>query len=119
MHEYGLIESLLDRVGVEAKARRATKINRVWLKVGTLAGVDPELLAFAFETCKKDDHRTGCAEAALEITTVEATWRCSACGQAIASGEVLTCGACQNPAELVCGDEIVLERIELQVDESA
>jgi hydrogenase nickel incorporation protein HypA/HybF len=46
---------------------------------------------------------------------VKASWRCSGCGRSIPSGEVLRCPDCELPARLAEGQEILLDRIELEV----
>ncbi len=113
MHEYSLIDALVRRVEAEASARRALAVHRVVVRVGELAGVDPELFRTAYETFRPG---TACERAALEVRTVPAAWRCPACARDIARGEVLTCPACGAPAELADGsDAILLETIEMEV----
>ena len=108
MHEYSLIQALVDRVEHETRGRG--KVHRVRLKLGELSGVDPQLLATAYETFKP---ATVCADAALELTEVSAQWSCRICGRAIARGERLQC--CGSPARLMQGDDLVLDQIELEV----
>jgi Zn finger protein HypA/HybF involved in hydrogenase expression len=45
---------------------------------------------------------------------VAARWACIACDRDVAKGAVLRCEACGRPARLVHGDEIILERIEME-----
>ena len=80
--------------------------------LGELSGVDPDLLATAYEVFRE---RSLCERAEMEIRTVPALWACSACGLPIAPGQVLRCPVCQSPARLASGDEIVLEQIEMEV----
>jgi hydrogenase nickel incorporation protein HypA/HybF len=112
MHEYSIVQALVDSVEREARARNATAVHRLSVRIGALAGVEAGLLASAYEIC-----RTGtlCAGAELAIEAVPACWTCPDCGQEIAAGEVLRCPACQSPARLVSGDEIILDRIEMEV----
>lgn len=113
MHEYSLIQSLVARVEVEARARSAVAVHRVVVKVGELSGVDPELFRTAFETFRAG---TGCERAELEMLRVEAAWRCPACRRQIEKGAVLACPGCGAPAALDEGsDAIVLETIEMEV----
>ncbi len=113
MHEYSLIDSLLRRVEAEASARGALAIHRVVVRVGELAGVDPELFRTAYETFRAG---TPCERAALEVRSVPAAWRCPACRRDIGRGEVLSCPACGAAAELADGgDAILLETIEMEV----
>ena len=86
MHEYSLIMSLLSRVEDEARTRGALRVHALALRVGDLAGVDPELLAGAWEIAREG---TPCAGAELRVTRVPASWSCPRCRKAFAPGEVL------------------------------
>jgi hydrogenase nickel incorporation protein HypA/HybF len=112
MHEYSIVQALLDRVDAEARAHDADSVSRVRLAIGRLAGVESELLRSAFELARAG---TRCAEAELEVREVEPRWSCRACGGEVAAGGVLRCPACGAPARLAAGDEIVLESLELEV----
>lgn len=114
MHEYSIIQALLQRVDAEARERHATSIARLRVALGELSGVDPELLKSAYEVFRD---RTLCHGADLEIRTVPALWVCPACGRNLPRGDVLRCPSCQAPARLAAGDEIVLEQIEMEVQD--
>ena len=112
MHEYSIGQALMDRIDVEAGARGATAVHRVCLKIGEQSGVEPDLLASAFDILKD---RTICQDAVLDIERVPARWICSVCGRDIAAGGPLQCWGCGAVARLAGGDEIVLARLELEV----
>ena len=113
MHEYSIVGALVDRVAAEAqKAHAAARVKRLHVRIGELAGVDTGLLATAFETFRG---RTVCSDAELLVSSSEAEWNCPRCGATIARGERLQCKQCGVAARLSRGDEIVLERIELEV----
>jgi hydrogenase nickel incorporation protein HypA/HybF len=112
MHEYSIVQALLDRVDVEARSRQAVSVARVRLAIGRMAGVESELLRSAFEIARAG---TCCAEAELEVRDVEPRWSCRECGQELAVGALLRCPACGAAARLAAGDEIVLESLELEV----
>lgn len=112
MHEYSIVQALVDRVGAEARARGATAVHRLSIRVGELSGVDVGLLTTAYDTFRGG---TICARARLDVCAVPARWECPTCGRAFAAGDVLTCPTCVSPARLAAGDEIVLDRIELEV----
>lgn len=113
MHEYSIAHALLTRVAEAAAERQATRVRAVAVRIGELSGVDVELLATAYGTCAAG---TVCAEAALEVATVRARWACARCGSPIAEGAPLRC-RCGGAATLQQGDEILLERIEIDVDD--
>jgi hydrogenase nickel incorporation protein HypA/HybF len=112
MHEYSIVSSLLARVEQEARVRHATAVHRLRLGIGELSGVEIELLTTAYETFRE---RTVCDRAALEIQRIEARWSCPKCGREITRGEPLRCDGCGVPARLTQGDELVLQRIEMEV----
>ena len=53
MHEYSIVQSLLDQCEQNAKANSATKVKKVVVKIGVMSGVEPDLLKIAFETFKE------------------------------------------------------------------
>lgn len=111
MHEYSIVQALLDRVEAEARAHSATSVQRIRVQIGEQSGVESDLLEAAFEMARI---RTVCAGASLEIVPVAAKWACPVCQADIPTGEILRCRLCQTPARMVSGDEIVLERIEME-----
>ena len=111
MHEYSLVRALADRVEQEARARSATAVSRLVVRIGAMSGVEPELFATAFTLCR-DGILAG---AELDIRRAEASWECPACASPIAAGAVLRCAACGEPARLTSGDEILLEQIVMEV----
>lgn len=112
MHEYSIVQALLDRVDAEARARGASSVSRLSVRVGELSGVEVELLSSAFLAFRD---RTICERADLTVQAVAARWECPQCNREIARGEVLTCRVCGVPAHLAAGDEIMLDRIEMEV----
>ena len=111
MHEYSIVASLIDRVQQEANARGSTRVHRLHVKIGELAGVELDLLKTAFDTFRE---RTICESAELEIATVAPSWACPSCGRTVERGAILRCEACGRPARMVQGDEIILQRIEME-----
>ena len=55
------------------------------------------------------------AHADLDIETVGACWRCRTCDRDLDRGAVLRCPVCGGPGRLQGGDEIILDRIEMEV----
>ena len=112
MHEYSIIQALVQRVEMEARMRHALSVGRIRVALGELSGVDPELLASAYELFRE---RTVCDGADMEIRSVPAEWQCSSCSRPFLKGEPLRCPVCEVPARLTSGDEILLEQIEMEV----
>jgi hydrogenase nickel incorporation protein HypA/HybF len=112
VHEYSLVAELVERVLAEAAARKALAVHRVSLRVGSLSGVEPELLETAFEMCREG---TLCSGARLDVVRVDARWVCASCEVEFPVGAVLTCASCGGVARLVAGGELVLDQIEMEV----
>jgi len=112
MHEYSIVQSLMAHIEAHARRHGAVAVRRVVVRIGELSGVEPDLLQTAYDLVRE---RSVCAEAPLEITAVEARWECRQCGRPVGRGQVLACEVCGAPARLAAGDEIVLERMELEV----
>jgi hydrogenase nickel incorporation protein HypA/HybF len=112
VHEYSLIQSLVERVEVEVAARSASAVHRLRVRIGEHAGVDVELFKTAYLTFRE---RTICEHAALDVVMVPVEWACADCGRRVEPGQALRCPDCLSPAQLIAGDEIILERIEMEV----
>ena len=67
MHEYSIVQALLERVDREVAAHHASRVHRVRVSIGELAGVEVALLRTAFDTIR---HRTVCQEATLDVRHV-------------------------------------------------
>lgn len=111
MHEYSIVASLIDRVEREAAAHGAKRVHRLHLRIGELSGVESNLLETAFDTFRE---RTICDGAQLTIDHVDAAFACPKCDRPIERGAILRCGECERPARMIRGDEIILERIEME-----
>ena len=112
MHEYSLAQALVERVEREARARGATAVRGVTVRIGPLSGVEPDLLLTAYGHLRVG---TLCAGAELGLAGEDVVWRCEICGVVLVPGSALCCPDCGLPARLAGGDALVLERVELEV----
>jgi hydrogenase nickel incorporation protein HypA/HybF len=112
MHEYSIVQSLVDSVEHVAAQNGGASVHRLYVQIGELAGVDCDLLQTAYETFR---FGTICAEAPITIERIAARWECPRCGAAFERGAILRCPDCDEPAKLAAGDEILLRRIEMEV----
>lgn len=111
MHEYSIVQALISQVEVEARKHHATAVDRIGLKIGEISGVEVELLRTAFETFRE---RSICERAKLDIEVVPPRWGCPTCRELLEAGARLQCPDCKQPARLLSGDEILLQRIEME-----
>lgn len=118
MHELSVCHALLDEVARVATAHDARTVERISVEVGRLSGVEPELLARAFEIARLG---TCAAQAELSLTVLDIMVRCSDCGIASpAQPNRLLCAGCGGyRTQVVQGAELRLRAVELDVPEAA
>jgi hydrogenase nickel incorporation protein HypA/HybF len=76
MHELGIAASILESVQKEAERHAGARISKVGVKIGELAGVDPDALQFGFEVLVKD---TEWEKLVLDLEYIPRTQRCPKC----------------------------------------
>lgn len=113
MHEMGIASSVLDAVRTEARLRPGTRVSKVGLRIGELAGVDAESLRFCFEALVKD---TSLDPLPLEIELRPRMHHCPTCGCTFKVADYDTaCAFCGlSPTECVGGTELELSYLELE-----
>lgn len=113
MHELSIAQSLLEAVRAEAEGRPRTRIVKVGLRVGELAGVNAEALRSCFESLVRG---TKLDPLELEIELGPRRQRCPACGHTFAvTNYRFACPLCHaSPTQCVGGDE--LEMVYLEVE---
>lgn len=115
MHELSIANSILDTVRAEASRRPGARLTKVGLRVGELAGVDPESLDFCFNVLVTE---TDLAPLALEIETRPRRQRCPQCDRTFRVVDFdISCPDC-GAAQTCCisGDE--LEVVYLEVEDA-
>jgi hydrogenase nickel incorporation protein HypA/HybF len=112
MHEYSIASSLLRMAEEHAAKRGAERVVAIEVSIGELSGVEIELLETAWSLVRE---RSLCDGVDLGVQRTAARWVCRSCEADIERGGLLSCGACGGTVRLVSGDELVLERIEMEV----
>jgi hydrogenase nickel incorporation protein HypA/HybF len=115
MHELSIANSILEAVRAEAVRRPGVRLLKVGLRVGELAGVEPEALSFCFDALVSG---TELAPLTLEIETRPRRQLCRECGRTFRVVDYsIVCPDC-GAAETRCigGDE--LEMVYLELDET-
>lgn len=113
MHEVGIMESVIERVLEQAEIERAKKVHKVGMRIGTMSGVVPEALRFAFEVVTQGTLAEG---AEFRVETVPAHSTCRQCGARFAVRDLasLKCPECDGePDGFQGGREIELTEIEI------
>ncbi len=113
MHEMGIASSVVDIVLQHVTDAQAPLVRRVCVRVGELAGVQTESLAFCFEAIVAG---TPLAGAALIVETVPAVRACRGCGERFGDSSFLAacpaCGSAEVP--FVSGSELTVSELELE-----
>ncbi len=114
MHEFSLIDNLLEIVKERVNEKAGRRVTKIFLKVGTFSGAVPELLDSAFQFLKKN---TIAEDAELFIELEKARVKCRRCQQVYESEDMdLICPYCGVwGGEVLSGEGILLERIEFEL----
>jgi hydrogenase nickel incorporation protein HypA/HybF len=117
VHELSVCRALLAQVVEIATDRGASAVSRITVEVGPLCGVEPGLLASAFEIVRAGSCAAG---AILSIETTAITISCLICGaESQTAPNRLLCAACGGyRTRVVGGDELRLRGVELRVPEA-
>jgi hydrogenase nickel incorporation protein HypA/HybF len=113
MHELSISLALMEQVVAIAAQKHATAVTDVHVGVGPLSGVEPGLLQNAFPIAAAG---TLARLATLHIRETRIRVKCESCGaETVATPNRLVCAGCQDwHTDLVSGDELLLERVELE-----
>lgn len=111
MHEVGIMESVLNMAQERAIQGGAKRITRIVITVGSLSGVVPESLDFAFRSLSPGSMAHG---AHLEIVSIDALSRCESCQKDFPfTGNGCICPHCEEPSmTFLRGRELELSTIE-------
>jgi hydrogenase nickel incorporation protein HypA/HybF len=113
MHEMSLCEGILQVIEEHAEQQRFSKVCRVRLEIGALAGVELEALRFGFEVVTRNTLAEG---ALLDIITLPGQAWCLGCSQSVAVQQRFDacplCGSYQ--LHLSGGDELRIKDLEVE-----
>lgn len=118
MHELSVAQALVEQVDDLARQHGAQGVHLIRVRIGPLAGVVGDLLATAFPLAAAG---TPAEAAQLDLVDAPIVVRCRSCGaETEAQANRLLCGACGDwQTQVVSGDELILETVELDIPEQA
>jgi len=118
MHELAICQALLDEVERVARRERAERVMTIVVRIGALAGVEPELLRSAFSIARAG---TLAADAELNLESTGVRVECLGCGEESAVAvNALACPICGNwRTRVVSGEDLILASIALTRDAAA
>jgi hydrogenase nickel incorporation protein HypA/HybF len=113
MHEFSIATSLLEIISQEARAYQGARVKAVTLRIGTLSGVVPEALEFAFQVLSEDTVAKG---ARLVIERVSLRIACNTCGMVSTPADpFIICPHCKSgDVEIRAGRELEIESMEIE-----
>jgi hydrogenase nickel incorporation protein HypA/HybF len=113
MHEMSLAEGVLQVIEDSAKINGFSRVKKVWLEIGELAGVEVEAMRFCFDAVVKGTLAEG---ARLEIIATRGQGRCLTCGKTaplqFRYDPCLLCGS--YPVEPTGGLEMRVKELEVE-----
>lgn len=114
MHEFGLVDSIVNMASESAKQAGAVRVTQIDLVVGELTQVVQEAMDFAFEALAAG---TICEGAKLNIQYVRAHGKCSDCGAEFDYDIMHTrCPECDSPyTTCVDGRQMYVDKIEVDM----
>ena len=112
MHEVSIMTEALRMAVDAAKSAGANRILKLRLRIGSLSGVVPESMQFAFDVVCHDTMAEG---ASLEIEAVQAACWCDACQAEFECTDFFNeCPRCHNVSgELRRGRELDIAEVEM------
>lgn len=113
MHEMSLCESLLGIIEEQSRVQQFTRVRRVRLTVGALAGVEESALRFGFEVVSRHTLAEG---SQLEILPLPGEAFCFQCGKTVAVAQRYDpCPGCGGyRLQVTGGDELKIKDLEVE-----
>lgn len=113
MHEYSIVQALIDSCEEEAEKHQANMIQNVVIKVGALSGVEPHLLELAFDAFKHNSRY--CQGASLELIKQPVLIRCHCCHkESVLKNHQYHCVYCDSKEySVIDGEEMFLMQLEM------
>ena len=113
MHEYSIVQSLLESCEEHAQQNESRKVTKVIVKIGVLSGVEPDLLQTAFDTFKEKTICDGC-EFVINIQKVIV--ECFDCSkQSTLEQNEFCCLHCNsNKVKVIDGEDMYLMSLEME-----
>ena len=113
MHEYSVVQALLEQCETHAKANSATQVLEVTVKIGVQSGIEVHLFETAFETFKE---KTICDQAKLVIQHQPLLIYCAECAKEYTLEKIeYVCPKCDNLLiNVLDGEDMYLMQLEME-----
>ena len=113
MHEYSVVQALINRCEAVAKEHQADRVDKVVCKIGVMSGIEIHLLKVAFDTFKEG---TVCENAELVINEQKLKLECRDCHKVFEVDEVrYYCPYCESlRVKVLDGEDMYLMSLEME-----
>lgn len=112
MHEYSVVQALLEQIEGVARENDASEVTKIIVKIGVMSGVEPHLLEIAFNTFKE---KTICDGAEFVMNIQPVTISCRSCHTKSELDAIhYCCPQCKSiDVEVVDGEDMFLMSLEM------
>jgi len=113
MHEYSIVQALIEQCDDLAKENETTKILKVIVKIGILSGVEVDLFASAYEVFKE---KTICEASELVINMQPLVIKCFDCSKESTLDNInFKCPNCKSlNVQAIDGEDMYLMSLEME-----
>ena len=113
MHEYSIVQALLEQCESYAAENNTIKITKVVTKIGKFSGVEPHLLKTAFEAFKE---KSICEDAEFVMNLQDLKLYCNTCQRESEQSEAYyQCAHCQSTdVSVLDGEDMYLMTLEME-----
>ncbi len=113
MHEYSVVQALLEQTEKFAAENDAKKVTKVVVKIGAMSGIEPHLLEVAFNTFKE---KSICDGADFVMNLQPLTITCQECGVRSELEAInYCCPECSSiKVDVVDGEDMFLMSLEME-----
>ncbi len=113
MHEYSVVQALLNQCEEVAEQNKAEKVTKVVCKIGVMSGIEIHLLQVAFDTFKEG---TMCDSAEFVINEQKLKLECKECGHIFETEEIrYYCTKCESlRVKVLDGEDMYLMSLEME-----
>ncbi len=113
MHEYSVVQALLEQIEDVAQQNEATKVTKIVVKIGVMSGIEVHLLEIAFNTFKE---KTICDGAEFVINVQPIKIRCESCLKESELERVeYCCPSCSSTnVDVIDGEDMFLMSLEME-----
>ena len=113
MHEYSVVQALLEQIEDVAEQNEASKVTKIVVKIGVMSGIEAHLLEIAFNTFKE---KTICDGAAFVMNIQPLKIRCNSCLRESELEKIhYCCQACgSTDVAVIDGEDMFLMSLEME-----